>query len=117
MTALRGALPTLTEVIDIEAAALVPAAGSTSLPPESVPIELLPPMPVDKAAALTTQVLETLRPRIDALLESRLQAVMAPRLARLTDEVVDGLRADLSRAMQTLVAQAVDDILAKRRKP
>lgn len=117
MTALRGVLPTLTEVIDIEAAALVPAPGSAPLPPESVPMELQPPMPADKAAALTTQVLETLRPRIDALLESRLQAVMAPQLARLADEVVASLRSDLSRTMQALVAQAVDDVLAKRRKP
>ncbi|HEY6086823.1 MAG TPA: hypothetical protein VIV84_03710 [Burkholderiaceae bacterium] len=117
MTALQGALPTLTEVIEIEASALVPATGLAPLPPESVPLELLPPMPADKAAALTTQVLETLRPRIDALLESRLQAVMAPRLARLADEFVESLRDDLSRVMQELVAQAVDDILAKRRKP
>ena len=117
MTAQRGALPTLTEVIDIEAAALAPAAGSAPLPPESAPLESQPVVPADKAAALTTQVLETLRPRIDALLESRLQAVMAPQLARLANDVAERLRGELASAMQVLVAQAVDEVLARRRKP
>jgi hypothetical protein len=116
MTTHRGALPTLTEVIEIEAAALMPAAGSAELPPESLPLESQPVLPVDMGAALTTQVLETLRPRIDALLQARLQAAIAPQLSRLADEAVRSLRVELASVMQLLVAQAVDDLLARRRK-
>lgn len=117
MTAQRGALPTLTEVIDIEADALALPAGPAALPPESVPLESQPVVSADKAVALTTQVLETLRPRIDPLIESRLQAALAPHLARLADDLARSLRIELATAMQVLVAQAVDEVLARRRKP
>jgi len=117
MTVSRGALPTLTEVLDIEAAALVPATAYAPLAPESVPFESHPMVLPDPATALTTQVLETLRPRIDALLAARLQAVIAPQMERLADELTESLREEVARAMYTLVAQAVDDVLARRRKP
>jgi len=115
MTTHRGALPTLTEVIDIEADALL--SETAALPPESLPLESQPVVRAEPGVALTTQVLETLRPRIDALLEARLQAVIAPQLARLSDEVVRSLRGELAGVMHSLVAQAVDDLLARRRKP
>lgn len=117
MTVHRGTLPTLTEVIDIDDEALVSPAGAVALPPESLPLESQPASAVDTGVALTTQVLETLRPRIDALLESRLQAAIAPHLSRLADEAVRSLRGELAGVMQTLVAQAVEDVLARRRKP
>ena len=117
MSTHRGALPTLTEIIDIEAEALVPAAGRAPLPPETLTLEDQPVVRPDLATALTTQVLETLRPRIEALLAARLQAAMAPHFERFADEVVHHLRAELAVTLQTLVAQAVDDLLAKRRKP
>ncbi|MES2960360.1 MAG: hypothetical protein V4792_19390 [Pseudomonadota bacterium] len=115
MSTQRGALPTLTEVIEIEADALAPAGPLAPLAPESVPLESQPPPAFDKAA-LTTQVLETLRPRLDGLLEARLQTALAPQLSRLTDELTQALRAELSVALQALVAQAVDEILARRNK-
>jgi hypothetical protein len=117
MTAPRGAPPTLTEVIDIEPAALALAAGHATLAPESVPLESQNIVRPDPATALTTQVLETLRPRIDGLLTARLQAVMAPQLERLADDLAESLRSELATAMHALVAQAVDDVLARRRKP
>lgn len=117
MTSPRGALPTLTEVIEIEAEALASGFGPAVLTSESLPLEEREPAPVDPSVALTTQVLETLRPRLDALLEARLQAVIAPQLARLAHDVVDSLRGELAVAMRSLVAQAVDDLLARRRKP
>jgi hypothetical protein len=117
MTSPRGALPTLTEVIDIEADALVSGFGPAVQTSEALPLEERPIAPVDPAIALTTQVLETLRPRIDALLEARLQAVIAPQLARLSDDILRSLRSELATAMRLLVAQAVDDLLARRRKP
>ncbi len=117
MTMHRGALPTLTEVIDIEADALVPTGDVAPLPPESLLLDAHTAMPHDLGVALTTQVLETLRPHIDALLESRLRAAIAPQLSRLADEAVQSLRVELASVMQALVAQAVDDLLARRRKP
>ena len=117
MTSPRGALPTLTEVIDIEAGALASDFGPAVRPTEALPLEERTSLAVDPGVALTTQVLETLRPRIDALLEARLQAAIAPHLARLTDEIVHSLRGELALAMRSLVAQAVEDLLARRRKP
>lgn len=118
MTAHRGTLPTLTEVIAIEADVPMQATGPASLPPESLPLEAQPMLQAaDLGAALTTQVLEALRPRIDALLQARLQAAMAPQLARLADDLVHELRGELASALQALVAQAVDEVLARRRKP
>jgi hypothetical protein len=117
MTVHRGTLPTLTEVIDIQDELLDSATAPVALPPESLPLEAQPAWAADTGVALTTQVLETLRPRIDALLESRLQAVIAPELSRLADEVVHSLRGELAGVMHTLVAQAVEDVLARRRKP
>ena len=116
MSAHRGALPTLTEIIDIEGDALVPAAGRAALPPETLTLEDQPVVRPDLATALTTQVLETLRPRIDALLAARLQAAMAPHLERMSQDLVQELRSDLAQAMQELVAQAVEDLLSRRRK-
>ncbi len=117
MTVHHGSLPTLTEVIDIEADVPVQATGPVSLPPESLPLDAQPLLPADQDAMLTTQALEALRPRIDALLEARLQAAMAPPLARLVDDLVHQLRGELASAMQALVAQAVDEVLSRRRKP
>lgn len=117
MTAPRGALPTLTEVIEIEADALASGFGPVVLTTEALALDERTPVPADPAVALTTQVLETLRPRIDALLEARLQAVIAPQLARLSEDLVQTLRGELVVAMRSLVAQAVDDLLARRRKP
>jgi len=117
MSSPRGALPTLTEVIDIEADALVSGFGPAVLPTEALLLEERAPMAVETGVALTTQVLETLRPRIDALLEARLRAVIAPQLTRLSEDIVQSLRAELAVALRSLVAQAVEDLLARRRKP
>jgi hypothetical protein len=113
----HGALPTLTEVIEIEADAVPAAVGQAPLPPESLPLESPSAVVADTGVALTTQVLEALRPRVDALLEARLREVLAPQLARLADEAVQCARGELAAALHTLVAQAVAEVLARRRKP
>jgi hypothetical protein len=117
----RGALPTLTEVIDVGPDSVVPQAGPTALPPESIPIETpyrAPPQrptPVD--AALHAKALAALQPRIDALIEARLHVAMAPLLARVADEVAQRLRGEIAGDLPALVAQAIDEALALRRKP
>jgi hypothetical protein len=117
MSAHRGSLPTLTEVIEIDSAAQVQAVNRAALQAESMPLESSSAVCDDMAAALTAQVLESLRPRIDALLQTRLQAALAPQLARLADELGEQLRSELASALQALAAQAVDEALARRRNP
>ena len=123
MTPQRGALPTLTEVIEFEADAPVGAGGPAPLPPESLPLDSQAAAAAsahnvaETGAALTVQVLEALRPRIDALLEARLRDVLAPQLARLAADAAECARKELSVALHALVAQAVDEVLAQRRKP
>ena len=116
MTAQRGALPTLTEVIEVNAEPSAPAA----LAPESLPLESATSRAAESSESttvLTMQVLASLRPHIDALLEARLREAMAPLLARCAEELQKGLRVELAAAMQALVAQAVDEALARRQKP
>jgi hypothetical protein len=110
----RGALPTLTEVIDVHAES--PALAPAALPPESLLLEPQSITRADLGAALTTQVMETLRPRIDAALESQLEAALAPRLARLAEAMAQDLRVELAASLRALVAQAVDEVLERRRK-
>jgi len=114
----RGALPTLTEVIEIKAEASSAVERRASLPPESLPLEgSASTIVAVSGPALTTQVLEALRPRVDALLEARLREVLAPQLSRLAEEAVQCVRGELATALHALVAQAVAEVLARRRKP
>lgn len=117
MKARRGALPTLTEVIDVQSDKRPPLAGPASLPAESLPLEGPERAQADADAALRAQFLNKLRPRIDALLEARLQAALAPQLARLADELAQRLRTELATELRALVTQAVDEALTRRRKP
>ncbi len=117
MTADRGALPTLTEVIDVEGELPPAGAAPVPLPPESLPIELPSSAAVDPGDELTAQVWDALRPRIDALLKDRLREVLATELSLLAEDTVHRVRGELASAVQGLVAQAVEDVLARRRKP
>lgn len=110
-------LPTLTEVIEILVDPSRVEPGPHALAPESMPIELLPLAQVEVHAALTSQVLDTLRPRVNALLEARLRSAFASHAPRLSDEAIQRIRSDLAAAMQVLVAQTIDEVLARRRKP
>jgi len=115
MTSQRGALPTLTEVIEINTELLPPTAAPAPLPAESVPMEWAAPPHAASSAALAAQVLDILRPRIDAMLEVRLREALALQLSRVAEDVAHKLRGELAGAMQTLVAMAVDEALAQRR--
>jgi hypothetical protein len=117
MTAQRGTLPTLTEVIEIDTELLPAAVVPAPLPPESLPMEMDLAPPIGSRAVLTAQVLEVLLPRVDSLLEARLNDVLAVQLSRLTEDVTQGLRAELASAMHSLVAQVIDEMLARQRRP
>jgi len=114
----RVALPTLTEVIEVKTEAWPAVERRASLPPESLPLEAPSSATnADSGAALTTQVLAALRPRVDALLEARLREVLAPQLSRMAEEAVQCASGELAAAMHALVAQAVAEVLERRRKP
>lgn len=123
MTAQRGVLPTLTEVVETRADVPMGADAVAPLPPESWPLDAQAATAAsarnvaDTGAALTMQVLDALRPRVDALLEAHLRDALAPLLTRLADSAVQSARAELSMAMHALVAQTVKEVLAQRRKP
>ncbi len=126
MTPVRGALPTLTEVIEIEVVseAMAGAGNEALVPlaPESRPLEsefaALPQGTLaDQRAALTTAVLDALSPRIETLLEARLNAAIAPQLRRLVQDAIRQVRGEMATSLHSVVAQAVDDVLAQRKKP
>ena len=117
MTKNRITLPTLTEVIEVQADRLDVDTGPAPLPPESVPMELLPTTPVDAASATTAEVLEMLRPRVDALLEACVREALATQELVLADETTQRVHGDFAGALQALIAHAVDDVLARRHKP
>lgn len=113
----RGALPTLTEVIDVKADQRAAQTGPAHLPAESLPLEGAQRAQADADAALRAQLLNTLRPRVEALLDAKLQAALAPQLQRLADELAQRLRTELASELRGLVTQALDEALGRRRKP
>ncbi len=79
-------------------------------------METLPETPVDAAAAITAEVLELLRPRIDALLEARIREALAPQVLRLAEDSTRHIRDELGGEVRALVAKAVVEALARRRE-
>jgi hypothetical protein len=117
MNPLRRALPVLTEVVEIEAEADSSAAAQPlPLSPESVALEDVEAAIVSDQA-LVNHVLHVLRPRIDALLDGYLHSALAPQLSRLVEDALLDAQGELARRLPMLMAQAVDEALAQRRKP
>ena len=95
-------LPTLTEVLQLAAPV-----------PEPVdPAPVAGPGPGQAARApdaevLVAQVLASLAPRIDALVEARLREALAPALARAADGLIREARDELARVLLEVVGEAV----------
>ncbi len=115
MSLQRGVLPTLTEVIAIDAADLPRRLAVASLPPESVAIEDLREtlLMSDAAAAPASGLPGRANPALPAILEERVQALLAPRLARLVDTTLQSVRTELALEVQVLVRQAIEEALAE----
>jgi len=105
MSLQRGVLPTLTEVIEIDAADLPQRLAVAALPPESVAIEDLPDLH-------TSSDTVALPPSF----EERVQALLAPRVARLVDTTLQSVRTELALEVQVLVRQAIEEALAELRR-
>lgn len=94
-----------------------PEAGAGPSPGETVP----EPAWVDDEApvdeALVDEVLDAVQRRIDVLYEYRVREALAPVMARLADRVVHELRDALAETVREVVARAVTEELAARRRP
>lgn len=114
-------MPTLTEVLELDAppvgnqADATPQDGFAAPPPEATPAAAVQPMP--DTAALVSEVLAELQPRIDMLFESRLREALAPALARAADGLIREARAELGSALHELVDEAVKRALQRRAGP
>ena len=118
MSVQRGVLPTLTEVIEIDAADLPQRLAVAPLPPESVAIEDLPALLLssDATAMQASGLAGAADPALPAHFEEHVQALLAPRLARLVDTTLQAVRTELALEVQVLVRQAIEEALSEPRR-
>lgn len=134
-------VPTLTEVIDLDAPLVVPqvpapsaSAAALSPAPAPAPAVRTPPISLDSLpvlaeavspaalqpevseAQLAQRVLADVQKQVDGMLEFRLREALAPVLARHTEAIVRDLRDELSRTLKDVVARSVTQELAKLRQ-
>ena len=115
-------VPTLTEVVQLEAQAppgVPQPAGPTDGPepgPDWSQTVVLPPgTALPDEAQLTQNILADLQRQIDLMLEYRLREAIGPALARTADALIREVRTDLAASMRELVARAVAQELARHR--
>jgi hypothetical protein len=92
------ALPTLTEVVDVAAAA----------PPVAAP---------PGEDELRKAILADIQRQVDQMLEVRLREALAPAITRLTDALVREARGELASSLQDIVTRAVAQELSRHRGP
>lgn len=117
MSAQRGVLPTLTEVITLDDDVLDAPQHANELPADSMPMETHAALGNRPHDELIEQVLQLLRPRIDALLKERLREVLATQLSQLAEDTVYRVRGDVADAVHAMATAAVKEALARERKP
>jgi hypothetical protein len=115
-------VPTLTEVVQLEAPAppgapqpAGPPAGHEPEPDWSQTVVLPPGASMPDEAQLTQNILADLQRQIDLMLEYRLREAIGPALARTADALIREVRTDLAASMRELVARAVAQELARHR--
>ena len=114
MSLQRGVLPTLTEVIEIDAADLPQRLAVAPLPPESIALENLSDLRLSLATAAAPPPTAEHEAVIPAALEERVLALLAPRLARLVDTTLQSVRTELALEVQVLVRQSIDEALVEQ---
>lgn len=124
-------VPTLTEVVDEDAAEMRPLAAG-DFEDEAVaaafdrsdvqpmpPTEPLPEAPSPDRAAeqqLVERVLADVQRQIDPVLEQRLREMLAPMLARWSEALVEDSRERLASVLRDVVAQAVAREFERQRR-
>jgi hypothetical protein len=111
-------VPTLTEVVQLDAPAPEPAKppeAAEAAPDWSQTVVLPPGPPLPDEAQLTQNILADLQRQVDLMLEYRLREAIGPALARTADALIREVRTDLAASMRELVARAVAQELARHR--
>jgi hypothetical protein len=114
-------VPTLTEVIELDAEGgatlATPLVEQPIFVPEPTPqpVFVEEPLPVVSEAQLSQRVLTDVQRQIDSMLEFRLRESMQPLLAQFTETLMQDLRDELSRTMRDVVTRAVAQEVAKLR--
>lgn len=97
-------VPTLTEVVELGGGhAASPAGASPAVSKSSLQSA---PYPID-TALLVRQVLAEIAPHLDERFEARLQAALAPAVARAVGGLLTESRVALAGSMRELVEEAV----------
>ncbi|HEY2927750.1 hypothetical protein [Piscinibacter sp.] len=120
-------VPTLTEVVEIPAAAAprdeppIPVGETIHAPVTEADVATLvaaqsAAVPQLDEEQLTQRVLGELQRQVDVLLEQRLRESLTPALARLTDSLVREMRVELASTLRELVARAVTQELSRHRR-
>ena len=87
-----------------------------------VPVPIPAPLPATAPPALPSEdelvqrVLEGLGGQIDLLFDHRMRDAVVPALARVADQLVDGLKTELARTLHEMVSRAVTVELARERQ-
>ena len=110
-------VPTLTEVVVWPRAlpsgvVLTPSAPPCAPSDSSEPVASLP-----SDDELVQRVLADLQRQVDLMLEYRLREVLAPLLARATDNLIREARGELTSALREMVARAVAQEMSRHRVP
>lgn len=124
MTPPRGALPTLTEVIEITPCEGAPTV-SVPLAPDSEPLEPLPSMPTrrsepalprlgpfgpDEVARIVDAVVEQLQPRIEGWVREQLSAAVTEAVRASVETAADDVARRLRSELPTLVRTALEEV-------
>lgn len=131
-------VPTLTEVVDVNAPgapaetaaeaanpAIAPLPAPAQAPqrsftaPAAGPVRKAgaePELAVSSAEQLSQRVLDDLQRELDPLLQQRVSELLAPALTRATEAMAQQLREELAVAMREMVTHAVAQELARLRK-
>ncbi len=106
-------VPVLTEVVDLP----LPPAPTAAAEPVAATAPPAPPpaAPAIDADALAQRVLGVLQPRVDAWLEQRVGAALAPALERAAREFAADAREGLAAPLREWVGDAVAQALAEPR--
>lgn len=91
---MKPSLPTLTEVVDVNAPA---------------------PRPLPSEDELRKQILADVQRQVEQMLEVRLREALTPALTRLTDALVRDARGELASSLRDMVARAVAQELSRHR--
>ena len=106
-------VPTLTEVVEWPQAVQPAAGNAPALAASPSSAELADTVPSE--AQLVQRVLADLQRQTDLMLDYRMRELLAPLLARATDNLIREVRGELALTLRDMVARAVAQEMARHR--